>query len=141
MHPIILTKEIVFKSISENISELATRTIILGGEFNEILDTKLNRRNRPNTVPKRTKTSNALGNVNKTHSLIDIWRAKQRQKIQFTWKRQTRNEATRIDYFCLQNDLESCVYSCDIRPAQISKTNHLSVSLKLRINKETRGFK
>ena len=128
-----------FKSISENISELATGAIILGGDFNEILDTKLDRRNRPNTVPKRTKASNALGNLNKTHNLIDIWRVKHRQKIQFTWKRQTRNEASRIDYFCLQNDLESCVYSCDIRPAQISKTSHLSVSLKLRINKETRG--
>ena len=80
-----------------------------------------------------------MGNLNKTHNLIDIWRVKHRQKIQFTWKRQTRNEASRIDYFCLQNDLESCVYSCDIRPAQISKTSHLSVSLKLRINKETRG--
>ena len=46
MHPIILTKEIVFfKSISENISELATGAIILGGDFNEILDTKLDRRN------------------------------------------------------------------------------------------------
>lgn len=128
-----------FKSISENISELATGVIILGGDFNEILDTKLDRRNRPNTVPKRTKASNALGNLNKTHNLIDIWRIKHRQKIQFTWKRQTRNEASRIDYFCLQNDLESCVYSCDIRPAHISKTSHLSVSLKIRINADTRG--
>ena len=68
--------------------------------------------------------------------LIDIWRLRNKRKSQFTWKRKALNEASRIDYFLI---LENNVISCDIRPAQISKTSHLSVSLKLKICDENRG--
>ena len=49
------------------------------------------------------------------------------------------NEASRIDYFLIQNDLLNSVISSDIRPAQISKTSHLSVSLKLKLGEQSRG--
>lgn len=64
---------------------------------------------------------------------------KNTQKAQFTWKRPSLNEASRIDYFFIQKSLETCTTSCDIRPAHFSKTSHLSVSLKLKLNHENRG--
>ena len=129
-----------FKRVNEVITEYAEGTIILAGDFNEILDHKLDRINRVNrTIPKKTKASNSLGNIFKEKSLIDIWRFRNKRKIQFTWKRQILNEASRIDYFCISADIENKVHSCDIRPAQISKTSHLAVSLKLKMNEENRG--
>ena len=59
--------------------------------------------------------------------------------MQFTWKRQALNEASRIDYFLIPTDMVTNVISCDIRPAQISKTSHLAVSLKLKTRGENRG--
>ena len=115
--------------------------IIFAGDFNEILDSKLDRKNRVNrTIPKKkTKASNSLGNIFKEKSLIDIWRVRNKRKIQFTWKCQILNEASRINYFCISADIENKVHSCDIRLAQISKTNYLAVSLKLKMNEENRG--
>ena len=91
------------------------------------------------SIPKRTKASNSLGNLSREKGLIDIWRLRNKHKSQFTWKRQALNESSRIDYFLIQTELENNVISCDIRPAQISKTSHLSVSLKLKICDENRG--
>ena len=59
--------------------------------------------------------------------------------MQFTWKRQVLNEASRIDYLLIQKDIETSIASCDIRPAQISKTSHLAVSIKIKNTEETRG--
>ena len=131
-----------FKQTSDKIAEYAQGTILLGGDFNEILDPKLDQRNRTNIIPKRTKASNSLGNLCKTHKLIDIWRNRNKKKKQFTWKRHALNEASRIDYFLIQNDLELNTVSCDIRPAQIGKTTHLAVSIKFKYVEETRvpGF-
>ena len=132
-------RNIFFKQLLENITEHAEGTIILAGDYNEILDPKIDRKTRSNQIPKKTKASNSLGNLNREKGLIDIWRIKNKRKSQFTWKRQALNEASRIDYFLIQTELENNVISCDIRPAQISKTSHLAVSLKLKTCEENRG--
>lgn len=80
-----------------------------------------------------------MHNIIREKGLVDILRVKNKQKLQFTWKRQALNEASRIYYFLIQNDLLNSFISSDIRPAQISKTSHLSVSLKLKLNEQNRG--
>ena len=132
-------RNIFFKQLLENITEHVEGTIIIAGDYNEILDPKIDRKTRSNQLPKKTKASNSLGNLNREKGLIDIWRIKNQRKSQFTWKRQALNEASRIDYFLIQTELENNVISCDIRPAQISKTSHLAVSLKLKTCEENRG--
>ena len=129
-----------FKTLDDRISEHATGSIVLGGDFNEILDPKIDRRNkRFNNIPKKTKASHSLEKMRKNKNLIDIWRIENKQKIQFSWKRQALNEATRIDYFLIQDTLVIQIGSCDIRPAQIRKTSHLLVSLKIKPKVANRG--
>lgn len=128
-----------FKHLSENITQHAQGLILLAGDFNEILNPKIDRKNRGNRIPKKSKASTSLSSIIREKGLVDIWRMKNKQKVQFTWKRQSLNEASRLDYFLIQNDVITSVVSSDIRPAQISKTSHLSVSLKLKLCEQTRG--
>ena len=131
-------RNIFFKQLLEKISQHAQGLILWAGDFNEILDPKFDRRNRTK-IPKKTKASTSLCNIIKENSLVDVWRIKNKQKMQFTWKRQALNEASRIDYFLIPTDLLTSVVSSDIRPAQISRTSHLAVSLKLKIGQQNRG--
>ena len=131
-------RNIFFKQLLEKISQHAQGLILWAGDFNEILDPKIDRRNRTK-IPKKTKASTSLCNIIKENSLVDVWRIKNKQKMQFTWKRQTLDEASRIDYFLIPTDLLTSVVSSDIRPAQISRTSHLAVSLKLKIGQQNRG--
>lgn len=46
-----------FKTIDDKLSEHATGSIVLGGDFNEILDPKIDRRNkRSNNIPKKNES-------------------------------------------------------------------------------------
>ena len=75
----------------------------------------------------------------KNHDLVDIWRVKNKNKSQFTWKRSGLYEASRIDYFLINTILSAHIHSRDIRPAQKGKTTHLAVSLKLIFDESNRG--
>lgn len=73
-------RNIFFKTLNDKISEHATGSIILAGDFNEILDSKIDRRNKPNKIPKKTKASHTLDTLRKNKKLIDIWCIKNKQK-------------------------------------------------------------
>ena len=78
-------RNIFFKHLLENISQHAQGLILWAGDFNEILDPKIDRRNRCNKIPKKTKAGTSLCNIIREKGLVDIWRVKNKQKLQFTW--------------------------------------------------------
>ena len=79
-------------------------------------------------------------NIKKVNKLIDPWKEKNPAKQQFTWKRKnSNNEASRIDYFLIQNYLIQRILKADIRPAIIKHTDHQAVSLSLDIKVTNRG--
>ena len=127
-----------FKHINEKLSECSTGSIIVGGYLNEVLNPAIDRRSRCRNIPKKKKASSCIGKMNKNHDLVDIWRVKNKNKSQFTWKRSGLYEASRIDYFLINTILSAQIHSCDIRPAQIGKTTHLAVSLKLKFDESNR---
>ena len=104
----------------------------LGCDFNEVLNPIIDRRSKASKIPKKSKAASTTGKCNKKHDLIEIWRYKHKDKIRFTWKRQTSNLASRIDYFLIHTILIAELSSCDIHLAQIGKTTHPAVSLKFK---------
>ena len=73
-----------------------------------------------------------LTNLINHFKLVDIWRLSNPEKKQFTWRRKNGIEKSRIDFWLIQ-ELTCCsIFSCDIRPALINSTDHLSVSLKIK---------
>ena len=98
--------------------------------MNETLNIKDRKSNRKNQQKIKNKT-NGLKTLIKKLKVIDIWRAINPNKTQYTWKRKNNEVASRIDYFLVSQDLRPRVLSTDIRPATIQYPDHLAISLKI----------
>ena len=117
-----------FKSIDTLLRESALGIKLLSGDFNETLQT-IDRFSKNNN--NATQSNSQLKKLIKSHNLIDIWRELNANKIQFTWKRQNNFEKSRIDFWLIDMNIRLSISSTDIRPAQIQKTDHLAISLKI----------
>ena len=120
-------RNIFFNSIGNLIKEVALGLIILGGDQNQILESRDRYSKSNNTNPKNTN----LHKLIKTLNLIDIWREINKSKTQFTWKRRNNSEKSRIDFWLIDSNLRPAIHSTDIRPAQIRFTDHMAISLKI----------
>ena len=122
-----------FKSLLYLVKEKSSGTVIIGGDFNEVLNV-VDRIPQPN----RFKYSKSLAKLISDLNLNDVWRTKNINTSQFTWRRKNSFERSRIDYWLLNEDIIPSISSCDIRPALIQYTDHLAISLKLCL-KNNRG--
>ena len=127
-----------FKSVNEYINKYSIGLLVIGGDMNNNL-TCMDRKQK-SAERKHKKPVFYLKQLIKSHKLIDIWRDKHPNQIQFTWRRKNNNaEASRIDYFLICSNIRPKIISSDIRPALISSTDHQAVSLKIDINNQGRG--
>ena len=125
-----------FKKLKKILEKTCLGMLLIGGDFNDILS------QYDNKTVKHNKSCPVYGlkQLIKSYKLIDIWRIKHPNLLQFTWKRKhNNNEASRIDFLLIQEELCPFVSSSDIRPAFIKYTDHLAVSIKLRSNTQNKG--
>ncbi|VDI15401.1 blast:LINE-1 retrotransposable element ORF2 protein [Mytilus galloprovincialis] len=123
-------RNIFFKKALSVIEKYSLGIIIIGGDMNETLNIKDRKSNRKDQQKIKNKT-NGLKTLIKKLKVIDIWRAINPNKTQYTWKRKNNEVASRIDYFLVSQDVRPRVLSTDIRPATIQYTDHLAISLKI----------
>jgi exodeoxyribonuclease-3 len=129
-------RKLFFNNISKILTEKAQGLKIIGGDFNEVLG-KIDRVS--NTL--FLDSSKHLQSLIKSHNLKDIWRIKNKDNKQYTWRRKNSIEKSRIDFWLIEEILLSCVLQSDIRPALIKSTDHLAISLKLRpLSKRGPGY-
>ena len=76
---------------------------------------------------------NELSALIKNHKFVDVWKTKNPNKSQFTWRRKNGIERSRIDFWLLEENASPLIYSSDIRPVQIKYTDHLGISLKIKL--------
>jgi len=74
-----------------------------------------------------------LSKIIQSFKLIDAWRLYNPNKTQFTWRRKNGIEKSRIDIWFFDNSHANLILSADIRPAQISSTDYLAISLKIEL--------
>lgn len=124
-----------YKQVKTFILNHSLGSIIIGGDWNEIqhTDDRLSKK-----IPKEP--VNNLKLLIKELKLSDPWKLKNPKKKQFTWKRKNSgNEASRIDYFLIQKEVIDKIITSDIRPVLIKYTDHQAVSLIIDIKPIARG--
>lgn len=127
-----------FREVKKKIDKHLLGALIIGGDMNDIL--MENDSKSPPKISGKKKPVTNLRKLIKSYKLIDIWRAFNKNKSQFTWRRKhNKNEATRIDYFLICPEIRPHVISTDIRPAAISYTDHQAISLKIGGRNYNRG--
>ena len=129
-----------FKKVSNFCKEHGTGILVVGGDFNEIMQDIDRRSLRTGNVCKQS--VNSLKSFMKTNKLIDVWRIYNENRQQFTWRRKDKTQASRIDMILLGKYFLSLVQGCKIKPAVIQYTDHQSVVLTFRsgVSEKGRGY-
>ena len=126
------------EKLRELIEKYSDKPIVIGGDFNTYLNANIDK-NGGKTQHISTYTSNLI-NFIEEYSLVDIWRLRNKDKLQFTWLGKSNRELiqSRLDFFLVSVTLESEIINTTISPSIC--TDHSLVSLSLTIpNVEMRG--
>ena len=73
----------IFEKLEEYIKENEEKTIIIGGDFNTVLDETLDKRNGRTDTHRKCRSK--IRNLMDTYNLIDIWRETHPNIKQYTW--------------------------------------------------------
>lgn len=103
--------------------------IVLCGDFNTVVDSKLDRFGcNPDSVWAYN-WSTSLTNLMSTYDLHDVWRVRHPDEQSFTWKRPNGQQGSRLDMFWASSFLMSLVVRVDILP--FFRSDHSYVYLEL----------
>ena len=124
------TPEFIDK-IAKVIKDIGNDDIIIGGDWNCILDMKLDSRNYTNTNP-RPRTRNKIKEFMLENNLIDIFRDLYPNKKAFSWRRFNTSKQGRLDYFFISENLFGNIKDCKICPGY--RSDHSIITLEMRKN-------
>ena len=127
-----------FKQVFDHLHDFACKEIILGGDFNLVLDVK---EDKKGGLPRTLQNTLKIINQNcEELNLTDTWRMLNAGKHRYTWHWKKPEIQCRLDFFLISSDL-----ICDISLADIAsgyKTDHSMILLKVALhhNPSGRGF-
>ena len=105
--------------------------VIIGGDFNVHLDADLD--NSRGQIETKSTVKN-VQDIMLEYNLIDIWRLRNPDKRQFTWRKRNPITQRRIDFWLVSDDLQDDVKKVEIIPA--IKTDHSAISLSVNSLKD-----
>ena len=124
-----------FKQVFDHLHDFVCEEIILGGDFNLVLDFKEDKKGGlPRTY------QNALKIIQQNCEeliLIDIWRTMNADKHRYTWRRKKPEIQCRLDFSLVSSDLICDINLADIVPGY--KTDHSMILLKIALHHNPRG--
>ena len=123
-----------FKKVLDKIDEMSCSHVIIGGDFNLVLDID------KDSIGRLSNNFNSSGYINQAmeeHELCDIWRVQHPDDRQFTWHRQKPVCRSRLDMFIVNYGLASNATKSNIQPCSIS--DHFIVSLSIEMDEIKRG--
>ena len=114
------------------------KPMIIGGDFNTNLNDDLDKRGGIGIQPSSYR-DNLIKFIDE-FSLVDIWRLRNQDKYQFTWRGKSRSGIvqSRLDFFIISVSLESEIESTTIKQGLGTDHSLISISLKL-LERQERG--
>ena len=101
-----------FFNNSHKISQIESENLILGGDFNKILNPELDRRGGSTKI---TNSALIINSFLENAEWYDVWRVTHDNMFQFTWRRQ--RVMSRLDYFFVPIGTFNKVHNYTILPA------------------------
>ena len=126
---------LLFKTLAKFLQD-TNENILIGGDFNTVLDTNLDKKNGRADTHKHCRDN--LNNIIDENNLIDVWRMHNPNKCQFTWHSNGKPPIfSRLDFFLITDTLCNITKSYIIQTGY--KTNHSCVILKMNFLSQKRG--
>ena len=102
-----------FQSLISQIIDINCSNIVIGGDFNLVLNTELDKTG--GTGRTHTRSSNYVRQMIQNHHLLDIWRIQHPDTKQFTWRRRNPYPIhCRLDMFLISDTIQGCITSSTI---------------------------
>ncbi|KAL9975265.1 hypothetical protein ACROYT_G012410 [Oculina patagonica] len=109
--------------------------VIIGGDFNVHLDAEMD--NEGGRVEKKDSVKN-ISDKKLEYDLVDIWRIRNPDKRQFTWRQKRPRVQRRLDYWLISDCLQDFIEHADIIPS--IKSDHSAITLQINtIEDKVRG--
>ena len=123
---------IFYQSIKDHLTKISYAGLILGGDWNLVLDPNIDYYNYRNINNPRSqeKVLNMMDLLN----LSDVWREINPEILRFTWRRQNPLQQARLDFFLLSENLLTNVKNADILIGY--RSDHSMLKLDLIFGKE-----
>ena len=126
---------VFFEEIKKHLDELELEEnceVIIGGDFNVILDADLD-----GTVgkPQVKESCKRIENLCSSFDLIDIWRIRNPDVKRFTWRQKNPIIQRRLDIWLITSSIQEEVENVDIIPA--IRTDHSTISMHINGIEET----
>lgn len=120
-----------------DIAKLSKDNVILGGDFNLVLDLDIDKRGGRNTT--HLKARQVIKDFMEDLSLTDVWRCKTIQLKEYTWQRD--NIKVRLDFFLISSNLVQLVNQAQILDSySLSDHNFPFISIEFTHNPKGRGY-
>ena len=123
-----------YSTLQEKIKEFNVSNIIIGGDFNLVLDPTRDYHNYKNV--NNPKAREAVDNMIAELDLNDIWRDLNQDCHRFTWRRNNPLQQARLDFFLISDHVVTFVDEVDIECGY--RTDHSLIRLKLRFNEKAK---
>ena len=124
-----------FKALSDHLLDFQDNEIILGGDFNLVLDIEKDKQGGLAKAHQNAK--NTVCNICENLDLVDAWRILNQEARRYTWRRSRPEIHCRLDFFLVSQSLLDIVSSADILPG--FKTDHSLITLNISLHSNPRG--
>ena len=120
----------IFPTICKNFNE-----IIIGGDFNLVMDIKKDKRGGRACTHKNSLKE--VKGICETWYVLDIWRVLSQEEERYTWRRKKPDIQCRLDFFLISQSLVSKINTSDIVPGY--KKDQSMITMAIVANLNTRG--
>lgn len=127
-----------FENIFDEADNIDNDTLIIGGDFNCILDNKIDKKGGRQCHSNR-RSSEFLGNYLDEKSIVDIWRRQHPTQTSYTSHKKIYGQHifSRIDYFLISFNLAAFVSKSCIKASIL--TDHSMILMEVKLEEQTRG--
>ena len=128
-----------FKTLATKLEQFGNENMILGGDWNVVLDRNLDSRNYASTT-NRPRSRTAILNMMSKLDLIDIFRTLYPSSRKYTWRKFNSIKQGRLDFFLISNNLLSEINGSNIGSSYRSDHSFIDVVLRTDERKRDKQF-
>jgi len=130
----------VLNELLQNLMKYENITKIIGGDFNLVLDPKLDKQGGTNAALESKNFRNELKAMLESFDLIDILRSQKNEQSLFTWHSKYLKVYSRLDYFFISNNLSNRVIKCSKHTGIMTDHDLVKINISTSLPSRGRGF-
>ena len=125
-----------FKSLAEHIKDFQKDEIVIGGNFNLVLDIEKDKKG--GLAKTHNNTKKTVCDISENFDLVDTWRVLKPDINRYTWHQKQPEIHCRLDFFLVsQSFMSKIVTSANILPG--FKTDHSMITLNISLHSNPTG--